>query len=523
MRERPATGCETGHSVAGSAGMGQQFSGTERWACRVLVTMALALIAWPTHAGVGTVVPLYDGPSGATCSFFNAGARIAWRRAQTDWLDAEGRSQGERAYATAAIADTDQQRPVEWDVTRLLQQIAWQHVERVGLSLRDSRGQAQGRVTFHSREADDAGLRPVLEVHLRKGGVHPIGAQADTVVDCSTSRSIGQRPAFSVGRGNVGLVSFDLGGLPPGEVTRATLRLTTTSRQNGAAEIGIFVLDAPRVGGSRAPEMGLARRYPADRGIGQDPAVVVAIDHETNAWRRAWSNVGATVQVVAPLPASTDEPTLGRAMQVTIPTGKVTGANLRYPFKARIGAEPDEMYVRYYLRFDSGWDSRIEGGKLPGLAGTYNTGGWGGRKSNGTNGWSMRGYFQRQPEPENPLAGYVSIGTYAYHAEMPGTYGELWMWSRNALGVLERDRWYCIEQHVRLNNVGKANGVLRAWVDGELAFEKADIRFRTVDALKIEDFWLNVYHGGTKPVASDQRLYIDNIVIAREYIGPMVR
>ncbi len=40
------------------------------------------------------------------------------------------------------------------------------------------------------------------------------------------------------------------------------------------------------------------------------------------------------------------------------------------------------------------------------------------------------------------------------------------------------------------------------------------------EALKIEQVWMNVYHGGTKPSPYDQHLYIDNVVIARKYIGP---
>ena len=65
------------------------------------------------------------------------------------------------------------------------------------------------------------------------------------------------------------------------------------------------------------------------------------------------------------------------------------------------------------------------------------------------------------------------------------------------------------------------DGVLRAWVDGRLAFEKTDLRFRDVDSLKVEEVWMNVYHGGTAPSPRDQHLYIDNLVIASSYIGPM--
>jgi hypothetical protein len=45
--------------------------------------------------------------------------------------------------------------------------------------------------------------------------------------------------------------------------------------------------------------------------------------------------------------------------------------------------------------------------------------------------------------------------------------------------------------------------------------------YRTVDALKIEQIWMNVYHGGTAVSPYDQHLYVDNVVVARQYIGPM--
>jgi hypothetical protein len=65
--------------------------------------------------------------------------------------------------------------------------------------------------------------------------------------------------------------------------------------------------------------------------------------------------------------------------------------------------------------------------------------------------------------------------------------------------------------------------VIRAWVDGQLAFEKTDIAFRKTKQLRIEKIWFNVYHGGKIPAASDDHLYIDNVVIAKQYIGPLQR
>jgi hypothetical protein len=118
----------------------------------------------------------------------------------------------------------------------------------------------------------------------------------------------------------------------------------------------------------------------------------------------------------------------------------------------------------------------------------------------------------------------TAIGYYCYHADMRGKYGEHWTFTPR----LRHGRWYCVEQYCKLNTPGppgekgRNDGVLRGWIDGAPAFEKADIRFRDVDALKIEDVWVNVYHGGATPVPpADIHLYLDNLVIARRPIGPV--
>ena len=95
----------------------------------------------------------------------------------------------------------------------------------------------------------------------------------------------------------------------------------------------------------------------------------------------------------------------------------------------------------------------------------------------------------------------------------------MWTWDRDRLGYLRNNRWYAVEQYVKLNTPGQNDGIMRAWIDGKLAFEKADVRMRDVDDLKIEMVWLNVYQGGMKPAPSDEHLYIDNVVIAHNRIG----
>lgn len=260
---------------------------------------------------------------------------------------------------------------------------------------------------------------------------------------------------------------------------------------------------------------GLAAEYPGDKGIVEDSAVLAFSGFEGDGWRKVFSGGRrGTVSVVGEDTARKFEPLQGKALRIKVEKGGHYGASIQYQFKKRLGSEPEEIYFRYYLRLGDDWDPE-RGGKLPGIGGTYGRAGWGGRPSDGRNGWSARGQFNGRKEGKTP------IGYYCYHADMRGRYGSGWIWEKDKLGYLENNRWYCIEQYAKMNTPGKNDGILRGWVDGRLAFEKKDVRMRDVAELKIETIWINIYHGGTWPSPSEDHLYIDNVVIAKKYIGPM--
>lgn len=263
------------------------------------------------------------------------------------------------------------------------------------------------------------------------------------------------------------------------------------------------------------PQQGIADRFPGDRGLEKDPAVLVVTDFESDGWRNIWSGgKRKTVQVIETDPERSFQPLTKKALRIRIDKGGHYGANLRYYFQRHTGSEPEEIYFRYYLRFADDWDPQ-KGGKLPGFGGTYERGGWGGRTSDGKNGWSARGQFNGVKDGKTPT------GFYGYLGGMTRKYGDAWIWTRDGLGLLENNRWYCIEQYVRLNTPGKADGVLRGWVDGKPAFEKNDIRFRDIPDLKVQFIWINLYQGGKWTAETDHHLYMDHLVIARRYIGPM--
>ncbi len=245
-----------------------------------------------------------------------------------------------------------------------------------------------------------------------------------------------------------------------------------------------------------------------------DPALIFECDFDSSDWWKEWSlrQSPKRVQTVDSDEALRFDPKTGNALKIRVDAGGHYGLSLEFPFKERTGEEPEKVYFRYYIRLADDWNPE-RGGKFPGIAGTYGRAGWGGRPVDGTDGWSARGLFGGQKD------GITPVGFYVYHAKMNGKYGDNWFWSLNDFEGLENNRWYCIEQFVQMNTPGKDNGVLKAWVDDELVFEKSDVRMRETASLKIENVWINLYYGGSWTSKDDQHLYIDDVAISKERIG----
>ena len=195
--------------------------------------------------------------------------------------------------------------------------------------------------------------------------------------------------------------------------------------------------------------------------------------------------------------------------------GRHYGGSLDFRFEDAGMSEPEALYGRYYLKFGEDWIPE-SGGKLPGPSGTYGRAGWGGRPVSGTDGWSARMGFG----PSKTAEGETQVFYYTYHADMKGKYGSNLLWDIEGRGSLARSRWYCIETYVRMNTPGQNDGVLRGWVDGHLAMERDDLRFRDTPRLKVEKFWMNLYHGGGDPAPHDMRIYLDNVALSTAPIGP---
>lgn len=202
----------------------------------------------------------------------------------------------------------------------------------------------------------------------------------------------------------------------------------------------------------------------------------------------------------------------GGALSVGFPGGDHWGTDMRYRFAEEGHDEPETLHYQYDVYFPTDFEVVENGGKLPGPAGTYDTAGWGGRHADGTNGWSARMSFTPGSD-----ADHVQVGWYCYHADM-GTWGSNWAWTVDGAGDVTKGEWHRIAGEVTMNTPGEHDGVLRGWVDGDLAFEKTDLRFRDTTDLKIQDFWFNAYYGGSWSSPSDNEVRFGDLQLSTQPI-----
>ena len=62
--------------------------------------------------------------------------------------------------------------------------------------------------------------------------------------------------------------------------------------------------------------------------------------------------------------------------------------------------------------------------------------------------------------------------------------------------TIPRGRWVQIDQEVVLNASDQENGILRVWIDGALAIDKADFAYRVKPDIALAGVAADVYYSG---------------------------
>ncbi len=456
---------------------------------------------------------------------------LQWPGDRVPAVDAAGRFGGSKAYDVQVVESRQAPRVVRWNVLSLVKAWASGAVANEGLVLGTLSDKTGGGADFHSREAADVGLRPSLRVQHASGAVEYLSPQADAHLDCSTAAGLGTRPVLHIGPGSAGVLRFDLTRLRKGPAAQATVaelilvRDASTGVWSDGA-MGVYGLATPWAQPLEPPQRGLAAGFSRDQGIDTHPAVWWAESFTGGKLKPGWNQAQMVVsRLMQPLaaPAAGSSLLTLPSLQATIPKGEHLGLDLRYDLpKSADNLPQQEAYLRYYLRLGPEWVDSPDTGKLPGLAGTYNRAGWGGRGWHGMQGWSARGSFIKSLPPDHPAHRYLPLASYVYHSKSASSFGEIFVWGGGqGAALIKPNRWVCIEQHIRLNTPGREDGVLRAWVDGQPVLALNNLRLRDTLQVGIENAWFDLYMGGKQPALRDMNINIAQVVVASRYIGPM--
>lgn len=297
---------------------------------------------------------------------------------------------------------------------------------------------------------------------------------------------------------------------------------------------------------ARLPEgnKGIAAKYPGDQGLSADPAVVL-VEHFEDASLdvigKRWDNVKnrAGMSLTKDVPRGSAGV---RSLLITHVGGEGTGAHLY----RRLLPGYEKLHVRYYVKFDPGcFDVHHFGPRIGGY--------------NPSTPWPQGGAGNRPKGDDRLSFGFEPHGKawrwdfYNYWCEMKtNPSGRYWgndFINDKTLAVV-RGRWICVELMLKLNNpVSETNGEMAVWIDGRLwrsgnggtshfgpgfpagkwvwdSFHPGPgqpfdgLRWRKSPDLKINWLWLYLYI--TKaPEGHVSKVWYDNVVVARSYIGPI--
>lgn len=343
---------------------------------RSLAVAICCLVTLPGAAaaqGAGNPVhQLSDAPTGVGCRHYSVGGKLTWQRPLGDWLDRSGELHGEEPYAVANAGQRALSEGLDLDVTELARQWLDGSRPNTGIMLRALAG--QGTLQLPSREAED-GDGPLLELQWEGQPIQRLRPSADVTLDCSTVKGLGQSQRLRISPEHNTLVVFDLPAGPADRLRAARLLLHPEKLYGKALTVGAFSTQPPWAEASAVHNDGLAARHSGDRGIDRVPEVLFAADFERENWLTDWKSLTRSeMAVVGAGEGNGFEPLQGKALKTTLKEGANTALNLRYLFALHHAEEPEEVYFRYYLRLGADWNPDRDGGKLPGLAGTYGKG-----------------------------------------------------------------------------------------------------------------------------------------------------
>ncbi|GAA4464013.1 hypothetical protein GCM10023156_49970 [Novipirellula rosea] len=268
---------------------------------------------------------------------------------------------------------------------------------------------------------------------------------------------------------------------------------------------------------------GLAAKFTNDSQLNQHAAVIFTDDFEDGELGAKWDETNdRTGDALSFDDPASKSPMLGRrSLKVTATLGQNSGGGFTKWFESS-----DRLFIRFYTKFDKNCDyvhhfctlranKSLQGGdrwsgfggagELPDGDERFSTaiepwGNWGKWSPPGQ--WNFYSYWHTmQPSPD---------GKYWGNGFRPETQPNI-----------ERGKWICVEFMLQHNTPGQDDGEQAYWIDGELRGHWRGIQWRTSPTLMANAFTLESYVTDRWTKQRVNIVYFDNVVIAKQYIGPL--
>lgn len=263
---------------------------------------------------------------------------------------------------------------------------------------------------------------------------------------------------------------------------------------------------------------GLAARFKADRSIATHPAVIFADDFESGELGARWGE--KTAGQVLSFGDGGGGVCGRRCLKVEAHLGENHGGGLTKWFEPAA-----QVFVRFYVKFDAGCDYVHHFVTLRANKGLH-----GGDKWSGFGGAGLRPAgderFSTALEPWGDWGRWPAPGKwnfYSYWHEMKVS-GDGKYWGNSFLPAgqqsIPKSRWICAEFMLKENAPGQADGEQAFWIDGRLLGHWRGINWRKTESLEANALTLESYVTDQWTKNHTNIVYFDNVVIARQYIGP---
>lgn len=183
----------------------------------------------------------------------------------------------------------------------------------------------------------------------------------------------------------------------------------------------------------------------------------------------------------------------------------------------------DTVYFRRYIKFATDYDQgnlNHVGGSLYAVAGANKWGAMGkaGIRPKGDDRFGA-GFEPWRAWKRNKPPGAMMLYTYwmDMKRDRDGHYwGNMFAPPKKSQVLLKRDVWYCLEQMIKANTPGQADGEMAAWIDGKLYIHLKGFRWRTLHKVKLKRIFLGLYvHQSRRP----NTVWYDDVALSTGYIG----